>query len=344
MQFLESHMGQFRSLSSIEMPRIFPAIGALLIIGMLCTGLFLAFVPWVQTAQGAGVITALDPNDRPQALNALVSGRIQEWSVHDGAQVKAGDPIVRIVDNDPRLLERLGSERGQIEAKLNAIIATLRTAEIDLARMSGLYDKGLVARRDLEQTQIRVEELRAAIAETRGERARVDVNRSRLSAQTIRAPRDGVILRVNGGDTSTYVTAGDVLATFLPDSVNRAVELRIDGRDGGLVRVGAPVRLQFEGWPTVQFSGWPSVAIGTFGGTVSAVDPSADESGRVRVLVTEDPSISGGWPPADAVRLGSIARGWVILEQVTVGYELWRQLNNFPPEISPKARSAAAGA
>jgi len=56
-----------------------------------------------------------------------------------------------------------------------------------------------------------------------------------------------------------------------------------DGRDVALVTPGAPVRLQFEGWPAIQFSGWPSVAVGTFTGTVIAVDPSADVSGRFRV-------------------------------------------------------------
>jgi len=151
----------------------------------------------------------------------------------------------------------------------------------------------------------------------------------------VRAPRDGVILRVNAGDAATFVNAGEVVATFVPDNVARAVEIFVDGRDVALVQPGAPVRLQFEGWPAVQFSGWPSVAVGTFDGRVMAVDPSAQPDGRFRVLVTEDEDAETPWPDERFVRFGSKARGWVLLGTVSVGYELWRQLNNFPPSLPP---------
>ncbi|HBS34813.1 MAG TPA: RND transporter, partial [Parvularcula sp.] len=102
------------------------------------------------------------------------------------------------------------------------------------------------------------------VAEVEAELNRADVNISRQSAQIVRAPRDGVILRVNAGDAATFVDAGQEVASFVPAGVARAVEIFIDGRDVALVKPGAKARLQFEGWPAVQFSGWPSVAIGTF--------------------------------------------------------------------------------
>jgi multidrug efflux pump subunit AcrA (membrane-fusion protein) len=253
--------------------------------------------------------------------------------VRDGSHVAVGDPIVRIVDIDPQLIQRLEAERVQVVAKLNAAETAQRTAEIDLTRTSDLFDEGLASRREYEQASIRVEELRARVAEAAAELTRVDVNLSRQSVQFVRAPRDGVILRVNAGDAATFVRAGDVVATFVPDNVERAVELYLDGRDVALVRAGAPVRLQFEGWPAVQFSGWPSVAIGTFEGIVTAVDPSAQANGRFRILVIEDTSAEVPWPDARFVRFGSTARGWVLLEEVSVGYEIWRRLNNFPADL-----------
>ncbi|MEO0398116.1 MAG: efflux RND transporter periplasmic adaptor subunit [Pseudomonadota bacterium] len=304
---------------------------------------FLGFTPWVQTTAGPGAVTALNPNDRLQEINALVPGRIQEWYVRDGSRVKQGDPIVKIVDNDPLLLDRLNAEKDQVLAKLEAARTAVRTAQIDLRRMKGLYDKGLAARREFEQAQIRVEELRGRVAEAAAEANRIDVNLSRQSAQIVRAPRDGVILRVNAGDAATFVSAGQVVATFVPENVTRAVELFIDGRDVALVQPGAKVRLQFEGWPAVQFSGWPSVAVGTFGGEVVAIDPSADANGRFRVLVTEDMGDPFPWPDTSYVRFGASARGWVLLETVSVGFELWRQLNNFPPEFAETVRTAGSG-
>jgi RND family efflux transporter MFP subunit len=313
----------------------------IMVLGLGSIAAFMIFVPWVQTTAGFGAVTALNPNDRLQEINALVSGRIQEWYVRDGSPVAVGDPIVRIADIDPQLIERLQAERQQVIAKLTAAQTAVSTAEIDLDRTKALFEDGLASRREFEQARIRVEELRSASAEAAAELTRVDVNLSRQSVQIVRAPRDGVILRVFAGDAATFVSAGDVVATFVPNNVDRAVELYLDGRDVALVHAGAPVRLMFEGWPAVQFSGWPSVAIGTFPGKVVAVDPSAQQSGRFRVLVVEDPEGDVPWPDERFVRFGASARGWVLLDTVPVGYEIWRQLNNFPPRL-PETQTTAA--
>jgi multidrug efflux pump subunit AcrA (membrane-fusion protein) len=108
------------------------------------------------------------------------------------------------------------------------------------------------------------------------------------------------------------------------------VELQIDGNDLPLVRKGDKARLQFEGWPAAQFVGWPSVAVGTFGGKVYLVDPTANEKGQFRVLVEPDPD-DQPWPDGQYLRQGVRAQGWILLNTVTVGWEVWRQLNGFPP-------------
>ncbi|MEM9495158.1 MAG: HlyD family efflux transporter periplasmic adaptor subunit [Pseudomonadota bacterium] len=341
MPFREKHIKHFRTLDSIKPPRLMKVVCWGFVAVTVMTTAFLVFTPWVQTTAGGGIVTALNPNDRLQEINALVPGRIQEWYVRDGSKVAAGDPIVKIVDNDPQLLDRLRAERAQVVVKLDAAKNAEKTARFDLARMKDLYDQGLAARRDFEQAQIRTDELRGRVAEAAAELNRIDVNLSRQSVQIVSAPRDGVILRVNAGDAATFVNAGDVIATFVPENVERAVEIFIDGRDVALVKPGAKVRLQFEGWPAVQFSGWPSVAIGVFGGEVTAVDPSADAAGRFRVLITEDKSDPHPWPDENFIRFGAAARGWVLLERVSVGFELWRQLNNFPPEFPANAGTQA---
>ncbi len=340
--YREEDLACFKTLHDQKVPNVMRTVGWMLTVAVFAVGAFLFFTPWVQTTSGFGMVTALNPNDRLQEINALVPGRIHEWYVRDGSHVSVGDPIVRIVDIDPQLIQRLEAERGQVVAKLEAAETAQRTAEIDLRRTSGLFDEGLASRREFEQASIRVEELRAQVAEAAAELTRVDVNLSRQSVQIVRAPRDGVILRVNAGDAATFVNAGDVVATFVPDNVERAVELYLDGRDVALVRPDARVRLQFEGWPAVQFSGWPSVAIGTFQGIVTAVDPSAQTNGRFRILVIEDKSAIDPWPDTRFVRFGSTARGWVLLEEVSVGFELWRRLNNFPAEL-PGFQAASNG-
>jgi len=332
---------RFTALESVKVPRVMRTVFYLLLIGFLSALVFLIYAPWVQTATGRGQVNTLNPNERKQDINALVPGRIEEWYVRDGSAVKRGDPIVRIADIDPQLIERLQAERQQIELQLQAAQSALATARLDERRARELFEAGLAARRDYEQAQIRINEMEGRVAAAQANLNRADVNLSRQSVQIVRAPRDGFIQSLNAGDAATYINAGDVLATFVPDGAERVVEIFIDGRDVALVKRGDKARIMFEGWPAVQFSGWPSVAVGTFGGVVVAVDASAQPNGRFRVLIAEDKSDPHPWPEERFVRFGAKAQAWVLLETVPVGYEIWRQLNNFPPELPPGETAAA---
>lgn len=338
MATLKEDMAHFTTLASIRVPRVMRVVFFMLLAAMVVTVAFLTYVPWVQTTSGRGVVTTLSPNERKQDINALVPGRIEEWYVRDGSSVKRGDPIVRIADVDPNLIERLQAERRQLELQLQASQSALATARIDERRARELFEAGLAARRDFEQAQIRIAEREGQVAAAQAALNRADVNIARQSVQIVRAPRDGFIQSLNAGDAATVVKAGDVLATFVPDNAVRVVEIFIDGRDVALVRPGDKTRIQFEGWPAVQFSGWPSIAVGTFGGRVIAVDQSAQVNGRFRVLIAEEKLDGNKWPEERYVRFGAAVQAWVLLETVPVGYEIWRQLNNFPPEL-PAAES-----
>jgi hypothetical protein len=84
----------------------------------------------------------------------------------------------------------------------------------------------------------------------------------------------------------------------------------------------------------VQFSGWPSIAFGTFPGEVLSVDPTAQTNGQFRVLVAEPEETDEPWPSSRFIRFGAKVRGWILFETVPLGYELWRQLNSFPPTLN----------
>lgn len=170
----------------------------------------------------------------------------------------------------------------------------------------------------------------AEIAAASVELARIETRLARQATQHVRSPSNGTVLRITARQGGDIVKAGDVLAQFVPDTDDQAVELWIDGNDVNLVHPGAPARLQFEGWPAVQFSGWPSLAVGTYGGKVAFVDPHDDGKGRFRVVVVPDGT--SPWPARQYLRQGTRATGWVLLGRVKIGYEIWRQLNGFPPE------------
>lgn len=144
------------------------------------------------------------------------------------------------------------------------------------------------------------------------------------------SPSDGVIQTIFTQAGANNVKEGDKLFEVIPDTSDLAVELIVRGNDYPLIVVGDNVRLQFEGWPAIQFVGWPSVAVGTFGGKVIAKNPSVDSKGDFKIIVAPDPD-QPDWPDSETLRQGIRANGWVILRTVPLGFEIWRQLNGFPP-------------
>ncbi len=331
--FEAAYQAYFQTERQLQPPRIARTLTGLIVLILLVLGAGLYWVPWLQTAAGSGRLIALDATGRVQAVSAAVSGRIKVWHVQDGSRVRKGDPLVEIADNDPMFIQRLDAELAATRSQLDAARMAMDTAKLDVDRKQRLFDKGLSARRDLEAATIRYKELKATAAGVAADVAKAEVQRARQTTQLVAAPRDGVILRIAAGDTATFVKAGDELVTFAPDVGQRAVEFYVNGLDAALVQRGRQVRLMFEGWPAVQFSGWPTVAIGTFPGTVRFVDPAISSNGRFRVVVVED--AKSPWPSDRFLRLGGKTRGWVLLNEVRLGYEVWRKLNNFPPETTP---------
>lgn len=336
----ERYNKQMLTLHQQSLPRIDKIITRLLIFSILTVSLILWFTPWVQTAMGQGTVSTIDPKNRVQAISALVSGQVDTWHVHEGSKVKKGDPIVTLIDNDKSLLERLNAQIDATQRQQEANNIALTAAKKDLNRRQVLFKQGLVSTRDVEQAQIKLQSAEAKAAQTQSTLNQVKVNLSRQSIQTKRAPANGTILGLMSAGNATYVNEGDVLASFIPDGVKRSVVLQVNGLDAPLISPGRKVRLHFDGWPVFQFTGWPSTAIGTFGGVVEFVEPIADQQGGFRVWINEDEN-ERPWPDENFVRLGSLVKGWVLLEEVQLGYELWRQLNRFPPKFTGQNNNEA---
>lgn len=178
------------------------------------------------------------------------------------------------------------------------------------------------------------------IASMRGALQPIEMRIARQSTQKITAPRDGVILRLLAQPGSEMLKSSDPVAILVPQTGDPVVELWVDGNDMPLVAAGNKVRIQFEGWPAIQFVGWPSVAVGTFGGVVTLVDATDNGQGKFRLLIAPDPK-DDPWPSQRYLRQGVRANGWVLLNMVPLGFELWRQFNGFPPVIAPNEPGAS---
>ncbi|MEO8269089.1 MAG: HlyD family efflux transporter periplasmic adaptor subunit [Aureliella sp.] len=236
--------------------------------------------------------------------------------------------------------EELFSKQQSVEAQRNKVLksesaveeayASLMSKEGEIeSKKQEIYIKNRAAQQKVLEEIQKIRSIEKELTDLETKRAELD----RLE---VRAPRAGVIQQWNGLEGSDTIKEGDQLFVIVPEAEELAVELRISGNDMPLVQQGDLVRLQFEGWPAVQFVGWPSVAVGTFGGKVNRVFPTDDGKGFFRIIVTPDNHFSkeNGWPDGRYLRQGVRANGWVLLKQVPLGYEIWRQLNGFPPIIS----------
>ena len=389
---------------------------------ILCLGALVGLIllPWRQFVSGSGRIIAYNPLERSLTVEAPLPGKVQRSFVVEGQEVREGEPLFEIVDNDPNLLTNLLQQRDAAQARRDAAktrveslaqqiaeqeralpmaleaaktrLAAARyaadTARLQFDRIKALHAdaRGLVSQRDFElatlerdRTEAELQrgqaeldrtpvDLRASIQGITAQRdsaraelasaeqsltgLEIQINQTRM--QKVTAPRDGIVFRLQATE-GTFLRAGSPLCTIIARTDKPMVEVWLQGQDmplviaretgpdGKVVKEGSPVRLQFEGWPALQMIGWPSLARGTFGGEVVLVDPTDNGKGRFRILVAEKPDLVRGedgrmtpvpWPNSRWLRQGVRANGWVLLQQVPLWYEAWRQLNGFPPVIS----------
>lgn len=219
------------------------------------------------------------------------------------------------------------------ENAVQELYAALLSKEEEIeSKMQEIDIKNRTANQKVLESMQQINTIEKEIIDLRNKRGELD----RLE---VRAPRSGSIQQWFGLEGSDTVKEGDQLFVIVPKTDELAFEMKVSGNDLPLIREGDRVRLQFEGWPAVQFVGWPSVAVGTFGGKVNRVFPTDDGQGNFRVVVTPENHFprEDGWPDDRYLRQGVRANGWVLLKQVPLGYEIWRQLNGFPPIVANKA-------
>ena len=213
-------------------------------------------------------------------------------------------------------------------AKLQEKRQTMQAAQIELNAVALEYGEKIAkARSDQAATQAEVGEGSADVAKLRQNVQNLVI---RNGFYVIRAPQEGTIVRAARAGIGEQIKEGETVVTIMPAAAAQAVALMVKPMDVPLLSKGRRVRLQFDGWPALQFAGWPSVSVGTFGGTVAVIDRVPGANGDFRVLVVPD-SATDPWPRQ--LRLGSGVLGWAMLDQVRVGFEIWRRINGFPPSL-----------
>ncbi len=225
--------------------------------------------------------------------------------------------------------------------KLNNSKQSLLNARIDLDNIEAQYEQSVAkAQSDLSSAFSSKVGAQGEIAKLRNEISNTEIRRG---LYVVRAPQSGYVVKTLKAGIGENIKEGESIATLQPDRPLVAAEIYVDAMDVPLILNNSEVRLQFEGWPSVQFSGWPSVAVGTFSGQVSVIDLVSSPGGKYRLLVRPTnpvPENDEPWPIQ--LRQGSGVYGRVILRTVPIWYEIWRQLNGFPPSLEAEPKGGGA--
>ncbi len=143
------------------------------------------------------------------------------------------------------------------------------------------------------------------------------------------APQSGYVTKTFVTGIGETLKEGQPVVSIMPSEYDLAIEIYVEPINLPLMNVGEKVRVQFDGWPAIVFSGWPNVSYGTYGGTIYAIDQYISSNGKYRLLVKPDKD-DHAWPKA--LRFGSGVKAMILLDDVPIWYEMWRQVNGFPPD------------
>lgn len=217
---------------------------------------------------------------------------------------------------------KLISQENKLLASQNEVI----NAEVEISSIDASYsDKISKAQSDKFTAESGQFDTEAQVSKLENAYSNYEM---RNKLKYITAPQNGFINKAIKGGIGETFKEGERLVGIMPAQYDLAVETYVEPIDLPLLHIGEKVRVQFDGWPAIVFSGWPNVSYGTYGGVVVAIENFISENGKYRVLLAPDTE-DNDWP--EAIRVGSGAKTMALLDDVPVWFELWRQLNGFPP-------------
>jgi membrane fusion protein (multidrug efflux system) len=233
-----------------------------------------------------GTIAALPNQD--VRVSSLVPGRVAREMVAEGDHLKEGQVLAKIEDRP--FLDQIQ----QAEATVEQAKANLENARLNRERNENLFQRGIAARKDLEDARTQASVNEAALRQAE---AALALARLQLTRTEVRSPIDGTVVKrlVSVGEQVDGTAAQPLF------QVASVAEVELFGNVPALylgkIRVGQALRISTDAFPGKEFAG-RVVAISP------AVDP-ATNVGLVRIRIAN---------PAGLLRLGMFLTAQVPLE------------------------------
>jgi multidrug efflux pump subunit AcrA (membrane-fusion protein) len=270
-----------------------------------------------------------DSAEAAAANNDLAIGTKQfnrQKAMYDSGLVSLTQLEIRNQQFQNAVAKRISAENKLANSKQDLTITRIEMSAVQQENV----EKVAKAQGDQFQSLTQIASGQADVAKLANQYASYNI---RNGMYYIMASQSGQIIKAQKAGIGEFVKDGDMIAEIVPDKIQYAVEMFVQPLDLPLIAIGQKVRFLFDGFPAIVFSGWPKASSGTFGGEIVAVESNVSSNGRFRVLVQEN-ATDKPWPKE--LKMGAGAQGITLLKDVPVWYELWRNINGFPPDYYKK--------
>jgi RND family efflux transporter MFP subunit len=201
--------------------------------------------PAATVLTGSGYVVT---GERYISLGVRVPSRIERYLVEEGQEVDAGQALVQLDDRQYQ------AALDQARANLVRARANVELERKELARARRLFERGVLARADLDVRENRQRVAVAEVAQLEAAVARAEVD---LEDTVIRAPTSGVILEkfkevgeiaVPGG----FEGSGELIR--MANLADLRAELDVNEADLARVRMGQPAEVKPDAYPDKTYA------------------------------------------------------------------------------------------
>ncbi len=221
---------------------------------------------------GRGTVEATVANTRAGTVEAcqrtklstIAGGRIEVLAVKEGDQVKKGQLLMRLWNDDQQAEQAFARAQLDTSRKRVAEACTLADlAQREFKRQEQLFQQGFISDGALDNLRAQADARVAACATAKSDvaqaQARIDVVGTASQRTVLVAPFDGTVAKIVGevGEYSTPSPPGVAMppAIDLIDETCLYVAAPMDEVDAPKVAVGQPVRITLDALPGKSFAG-----------------------------------------------------------------------------------------
>ncbi|MFM7651587.1 MAG: HlyD family secretion protein [Vulcanococcus sp.] len=272
-----------------------------------CTGFALAWLTFAKTEEVVVAPGKLEPIGDVKTIQVPVGGVLQTMLVKDGERVSKGQVLLRLdneatKDREQSLLKTIAAKREQLQLKQVELQRYLNLNDTEQAvlrqnlvlekeildRLESLKRVGASAELQYLQQRNKVREVQGELSKTTVDRqrqvaileqsvqqlqgeladlqSRLTESRVNIRYQDIRSPVDGVVFDLKPTGPGFVAQGSEPVMKIVPYN-NLKAKVEIDSSKIGFVRVGKPVDISIDSFPSSDF--------GVLQGTVKRIGSDA---------------------------------------------------------------------